>query len=88
MSLILNKKKDMPELFRMFGMKFFFFSLEHLPIHIHVRNSDGVAKFNLEPEIMLIEAKGMKPKDLVLAEALIQERKDEIIKKWKEIQGG
>jgi len=28
----------------------------------------------------LIEAKGMKPKDLVLA-AVIQERKDEIIKK-------
>ncbi len=63
----------MPEIFRMFGMKFFFFSLEHLPIHIHVRNADGIAKFNLEPEITLIEAKGIKPKDLVLAEALIQE---------------
>ena len=77
----------MPELFRMFGMKFFFYSLEHLPIHIHVRNADGVAKFNLEPEIVLIEAKGIKPRDLVLAEALIQERKDEIVKKWKEIHG-
>jgi len=58
-----------------------------LPIHIHVRNAEGIAKFNLEPEIMLIEAKGIKPKDLVLAEALIQERKEEIIKKWKEIHG-
>jgi hypothetical protein len=77
----------MPELFRMFGMRFFFYSLEHLPIHIHVRNADGVAKFNLEPEIVLIEAKGIKPRDLVLAEALIQERKDEIVKKWKEIHG-
>lgn len=71
----------------MFGMKFFFYSLEHLPIHIHVRNADGIAKFNPEPEILLIEAKGMKPKDLMLAEALIQERKDEIIKKWKKIHG-
>lgn len=77
----------MPELFRMFGMKFFFFSLEHLPIHIHVRNADGIAKFNLEPEITLIEAKGIKPKDLVLAEALINERKEEIIKKWNEVHG-
>ncbi|MDQ2720301.1 MAG: DUF4160 domain-containing protein [Bacteroidota bacterium] len=77
----------MPELFRMFGMKFFFFSLEHLPIHIHVRNADGIAKFDLEPEIILIEAKGIRPKDLVLAEALIHERKDDIIKKWKEIHG-
>jgi hypothetical protein len=84
----------MAELFRMFGMSFFFYSLEHLSIHIDVRNADGVAKFNLEPEIVLIEAKGIKPRDLVLAEALIQERKDEIVKrkdeivkKWKEIHG-
>jgi uncharacterized protein DUF4160 len=71
----------------MFRMKFFFYSLEHLPIHIHVRNADGIAKFDLDPEIQLIESKGMKTKDLMLAEALIQERKEEIIKKWKEIHG-
>ena len=71
----------------MFGMKFFFFSLEHLPIHIHIRNADGIAKFNLEPEIRLVEAKGIKPKDLVLAEALINERREEIIKKWNEMHG-
>lgn len=75
----------MPELFRMFGMKFFFYSLEHTPIHIHVRNADGFAKFNIHPHVLLIEAKGMKPKDLVLAEALIIERKNEIIKRWNEI---
>ncbi len=64
----------MPELFRMFGMKFFFFSLEHKPVHIHVRNADGKAKFNIMPEISLVEA-------------LIIERKEEIIKKWNEIHG-
>ena len=85
--LINQTKEVMPELFRMFGMKFFFFSLEHTPIHIHVRNSEGTAKFNLLPEIKLIEAKGMKPKDLVLAEALIAEREEEIIAKWQEIHG-
>jgi hypothetical protein len=58
--------------------------LEHLPIHIHVRNAEGIAKFNIEPNVLLIEAKGIKPKDLMLAEALIQERKEEIIKKWRE----
>jgi len=76
----------MPEIFRMFGMKFFFFSLEHLPIHIHVRNADGTAKFEVEP-VKLIESKGMKPKDLVLAEALVEERKEEIISKWNEFHG-
>jgi hypothetical protein len=29
----------------------------------------------------------MKTKDLTLAEALIEEKKDEIIAKWKEIHG-
>jgi len=62
----------------MVGIKFFFFSLEHTPIYIHVRNADGKAKFNLIRDIQLIEAKGMKPKDLVLAEALITEKKEEI----------
>ena len=76
----------MPELFRMFGMKFFFYSLEHLPIHIHVRNADGEAKFDLEP-VKLIYSKGMKPKDLVLAEAMVVEKKGEIIAKWKEMHG-
>ena len=77
----------MPELFRMFGMRFFFFSLEHLPIHIHVRNADGEAKFDVVPEVKLIQSKGMKLKDLVLAEALVTERKEEIITEWKKIHG-
>jgi hypothetical protein len=64
----------MLEVFRMFGMKFFFYSNEHLPIHIHVRNADGEAKFEVEI-VKLIESKGIKPKDLVLAESLIEEGK-------------
>lgn len=65
----------MPELFRMFGMRFFFFSLEHLPMHIYVRNTDGVAKFDLVPDVKLIESKGIRTKDLVLVEALVEEKK-------------
>ncbi|MFN0083629.1 MAG: DUF4160 domain-containing protein [Ferruginibacter sp.] len=76
----------MPELFRMFGMRFFFYMNDHFPIHIHVRNADGEARFEVEV-VKLIESKGIKPKDLVLAEALIEERNEEIIKKWKEIFG-
>ncbi len=74
----------MPELFRMFGMRFFFYMNDHLPIHIHVKNADGEARFEVEV-VRLIESKGIKPKDLVLAEALVEERKEEIIKRWKEV---
>jgi hypothetical protein len=72
----------MPELFRMFGMRFFFFSNDHLPIHVHVKNSDGEARFEVE-NVRLVESKGMKVKDLALAEALVEERKEEIVAKWK-----
>jgi hypothetical protein len=76
----------MPEIFRMFGMKFFFYSLEHLPIHIHVRNADGTAKFELNP-IRLVESAGIKTKDLVLAEALGEKNRDLIITKWHKFHG-
>ncbi len=49
----------MPELFRMFGLRFFFFSNEHLPIHVRVKNADGTAKFEVDP-VTLIENKGIK----------------------------
>ncbi len=73
----------MPELFRMFGIRFFFFSNEHLPIHVHVKNADGSAKYEVDP-VILVENKGMKLKDLRLAESIIEENKDIIIEKWKE----
>lgn len=76
----------MPELFRMFGLRFFFFSNEHLPIHIHVKNADGDAKYEIDP-VMLIENKGLKAKDLRLAESIIEENKDLIVQKWKEYFG-
>jgi hypothetical protein len=71
----------MPELFRMFGIRFFFYSREHLPIHIHIRNADGNAKFEVNP-VRLIENNGMKNKDLKLAESIIEENEDLIIRQW------
>lgn len=71
----------MPELFRVFGIRFFFFSNEHLPIHIHIRNADGTAKFQLEP-LLLIYNKGIKKKDLLLAESIIEENKKIILEHW------
>lgn len=49
----------MPEIFRFFGMRFFYFSNDHLPIHVHIKNADGTAKFNISP-VELIENKGIK----------------------------
>lgn len=34
----------MPEVFRELGYRFYFYSDDHLPIHIHVSYGDGEAK--------------------------------------------
>ncbi len=73
----------MPELFRFFGLRFAFFSNDHPPIHVHVRGSDGTAKFEVSP-VLLIENKGLRPKDLKLAEALILENEELIINRWND----
>jgi hypothetical protein len=71
----------MPEIFRFFGIRFFYFSNDHLPIHVHIKTSDGTAKFEIEP-LVLIENKGVKMKDIYLAESIIEENKELIIKHW------
>ena len=76
----------MPEIFRFAGIRFFFFSNEHLPIHVHVKNSDGTAKFTVNP-VQLIESKGMKNKELNTAEEMIRENEDLIVLRWKEYFG-
>ena len=50
---------NMPEILRMFGMRFFFYSREHEPIHVHVKSADGKAKFDILPEgIVLVKKRG------------------------------
>ena len=73
----------MPELFRLFGIRFFFFSNEHLPIHVHIENADGDAKFKINP-VKLVNNNGMKNKDLRLAESIIEENEELIEKRWNE----
>lgn len=73
----------MPELFRLFGIRFFFFSNEHLPIHVDIENADGDAKFEINP-VKLVNNNGMKNKDLRLAESIIEENEELIEKRWNE----
>ncbi|MBQ7072971.1 MAG: DUF4160 domain-containing protein [Bacteroidales bacterium] len=73
----------MPTVLFLFGLRFFFYSEEHLPIHIHVKNGDGRAKINVETA-EVVENSGIKPKDLKKAvDAVILYRED-FIQAWKE----
>ncbi len=76
----------MPTLFELFGMRFFFYSNEHLPIHVHVANGDGRAKINIET-LELVENIGIKPKDIKKAMLLAEMYQQEIMAKWEEYHG-
>jgi len=73
----------MPEIFRLLGLRFFYYSNDHEPIHVHVENADGEAKFNIDHRnIVLVFSQGMKNKDLKLAESIIYENGNLIINPW------
>ena len=73
----------MPELLRIFGLRFFFFSNDHEPAHVHVKNADGEARFIISPT-ECISNKGMKSQDIHLAESIIIENADLFLNRWNE----
>ncbi|GLU54572.1 DUF4160 domain-containing protein [Dyadobacter frigoris] len=73
----------MPELLRLFGLRFFFYSNDHRPPHVHVRSNDGEARFSINP-VNCLENNGLKKQDLYLAEAIVETNKDEFLRKWSE----
>ena len=74
----------MPEIFRKNGFRFYFYSDEHEPIHVHVSKNDGDAKFiiNENDEVELKYAYNMKTNELVQAQKLADRYKEDIIEAW------
>ena len=60
----------MPKVFEKDGYKFFFYSNEHRPIHVHVRRGDGEAVFNVEESVELRESRNMTVSELSKAQRL------------------
>ena len=73
----------MPTLLILFGLRFYFYLNDHEPIHIHVENGDGEAKFEIEDDIVLIYNHGLKAKDIRLAQSILEENKEHFINEWK-----
>jgi len=73
-----------PTIFRFKGFRFYFLSREESRKHIHVSNSDGEAKFWLEPEIELALNIGLSSQQIRESTELIIEHKEEILNAWRE----
>lgn len=73
----------MPTLFVLLGFRFYFYANDHEPIHVHVEKGGAKAVFQVEPEVRLLKSSNMKSKDLVVAEGIAEEKREEIIVEWK-----
>ena len=70
----------MPELFRMYGFLFMFFSHEHEPMHIHVIGNEGEAKFSWDGDKFVLEkSRNVKRNDLRRFKSVISSNSDIIV---------
>ena len=69
----------MPTVFTKDGYRFFFYSNDHTPIHVHVKKGRGEAVFIVGGEVFLRESVGLKTKQLSKAENLAESHRELII---------
>lgn len=59
-----------------------FYSNDHEPIHVHVIKGGAEARFQVQPDVKLLDNNGLKPAELKLAEALVVENQETITANW------
>ena len=77
----------MPRIFEKDGYRFFFYSNEHKPIHVHVRDGEGEAVFNVEEGVELLGFQNIKAGELLKARRLAEWNRRLIVGKWNEYLG-
>ena len=74
----------MPDVLRIHGYRFFFFSREGTePHHIHVEQAERYAKFWLTP-FSLVESRGFRSTELRELHNLIEQHRESFIFNWNE----
>lgn len=73
----------MPTVIKIDGFRFFFYSNEHLPKHIHIEKAEKTVKFNLE-FIELVKSSRFSASELKEIRNLVQENQELLIQKWDE----
>jgi len=72
-----------PTVLRKYGYRFFFYSNDHLPIHIHVEKNNKTAKFNLE-SIELIRSIKFNASKIKEIRKLVEDNNELFKNKWNE----
>ena len=74
----------MPRVLEKEGYRFFFYSNEHDPVHVHVTKGDGEAVLHLGPPVEVQGSFGMKVRELARAVELAEENRGLILRIWNE----
>lgn len=83
----------MPKIFEYLGLIFYFYSGEHLPVHVHVRKAEYEMKFELifeRGKLVRINVKKVKGKpilkenDIALVVDFIKKHAAAIVSKWND----
>ncbi len=72
------------------GYRFFFFSNEgdpREPVHIHVRKAEKVAKFWLDPAVVVADSYGMASTELARLAQVVTDNHDLFVRRWDEYFG-
>jgi hypothetical protein len=72
-----------PTLLEIEGFRFYFFSLEHEPPHVHVRRGHGKARFLLSP-VELVKSRGFTRAELRRSHDLTEEHAASFLQRWNE----
>lgn len=73
----------MPTIFRHNGYRFFFYSNEHLPIHVHIEKGEKTAKFDVRNH-QLINSYKFSSSELREIRILVEQNKELFTNKWNE----
>ncbi len=73
----------MPTVLRINGFRFFFFSDEHLPFHIHVEKGDGYMRVELET-LFITDNYKFSASDVKKILSIVKEHQKELIGAWNE----
>ena len=73
----------MPTILKINGYRFFFFSNEHTPKHIHIQKQEKYAKINIE-NLQILDNYKFNSKELNEILKIVKENQQRLIKAWDE----
>ena len=73
----------MPTVLKIDGFRFFFFSDEHTPEHIHIEKGDSYIRIEIE-SLKVTDSYNINGKDTKKLVKLVEEHKDKLKEAWNE----